>query len=99
MQKNKQKKTSQPTQTTKGLRREFVPKFSEPGVSDDGSEDWCEVAEAAESMIDSCGEVLVPFQIGDKIERQQRCEQTTTGQRCQQSPTLYNIIKDHGQHW
>lgn len=50
--------------------------FSEPGVSDDSSQYGCEIAEAAEGMIDSSGEVLVPVQVGHEVERQQRCGQT-----------------------
>lgn len=50
--------------------------FAEPWVSNDSSQYGCEVAEATEGMVDSSGEVLVPAQVGDKIERQHRCEQT-----------------------
>lgn len=46
--------------------------FAEPGVSDDGSQHWGEVAEAAEGVIDGGREVLVPFQVGEEVKRQHR---------------------------
>lgn len=48
--------------------------FSEPRVSDDRSQHGCEVAEAAEGVVDRRGQVLVPVQVGDEVEGQQRCE-------------------------
>lgn len=50
--------------------------FSEPGVSDERSQYGCEVAEAAEGVVDSGWEVLVPVQIGEEVKRQHRCQQT-----------------------
>lgn len=50
--------------------------FSEPGVSDESSQYGREVAEAAEGMVDGGGEVAVPVQVGEEVERQHRCEQT-----------------------
>lgn len=44
----------------------------EPGVGDDGSQHRREIAEAAEGMVDSSREVLVPFQVGEEVERQHR---------------------------
>lgn len=44
----------------------------EPGVGDDGSQHRREIAEAAEGMVDGSREVLVPFQVGEEVERQHR---------------------------
>lgn len=52
--------------------------FPEPGVSNESSQYGCEVAEPAESMVDSSGEVLVPFKVVEEIERQQCCDHTHT---------------------
>lgn len=46
--------------------------FAEPGVGNDGSQHWREVAEAAEGMVDGGREVLVPFQVGEEVKRQHR---------------------------
>lgn len=54
--------------------------FSEPGVGDDGSQNGREVAEAAESVVDGRGQVLVPAQVADEVERQHRCEGNTQEQ-------------------
>ena len=54
------------------------PEFSEPGVGDERSQDGCEVAEAAEGVVDCGGEVFVPVEVGEEIERQHSCEQTHT---------------------
>lgn len=51
--------------------------FSEPGVGDDGSQDGSEVAEAAEGMVDGSGEVFIPLQVAEEVQRQHRCNQTT----------------------
>lgn len=50
--------------------------FSKPGVSDESSQYGCEIAEAAEGMVDSSGEVFVPVEVGEEIEGQHRYEQT-----------------------
>lgn len=49
-------------------------KLPEPGVGDDGSQHRREIAEAAEGMVDGSREVLVPFQVGEEVERQHRWE-------------------------
>lgn len=57
--------------------------FSKPGVSDDGPQYRCEIAEASEGMVDGSRQVLVPVQVGHEVERQQRCKQTQTWPVCQ----------------
>lgn len=52
--------------------------FSEPGVGDERAQYRCEVAEAAEGVVDSRGEILVPVQVREEVERQQRCDRTHT---------------------
>lgn len=59
--------------------------FAQPGVGDDGSQDGREVAEAAERVVDGRGQVLVPFQVGEEVERQHRCEGNTRGQAVTQA--------------
>lgn len=61
-------------------RRRGSLEFPQPGVGDDGSQDGREVAEAAERVVDGRGQVLVPFQVGEEVERQHRCEGNTRGQ-------------------
>lgn len=36
-------------------------------------------------MVDSCGQVLVPMQVGEEVERQHRCEGNTQGQAVTQA--------------
>lgn len=57
--------------------------FPQPGVGDDGSQDGREVTEAAERVVDGRGQVLVPFQVGEEVERQHRCEGGHTGTSCE----------------
>lgn len=57
--------------------------FSKPGVSDDGPQYRCEIAEASKGMVDGSRQVLVPVQVGHEVERQQRCKQTQTWPVCQ----------------
>lgn len=56
--------------------------FAQPGVGDDGSQDGREVTEAAESVVDGRGQVLIPVQVADEVVRQHRCEGDTTGTSC-----------------
>lgn len=67
-------------------------KFSKPGVSNDSSQYGCEVAEAAECMVDSSGEILVPFQVGEEVQCQHRCGQThNQGQSMDTPGSKYNV--------
>lgn len=59
--------------------------FPQPGVGDDGSQDGREVTQAAEGVVDGRGQVLVPFQVGEEVERQHRCEGDTRGQAVTQA--------------
>lgn len=54
--------------------------FSQPGVGNDGSQYGREEAEAAESVEDGRGQVLIPVQVADEVERQHRCEVNTQDQ-------------------
>lgn len=51
--------------------------FPEPGVGDDGAQDGREITEAAESVVDGCGQVVIPLQVGEEVERQHRWETNT----------------------
>lgn len=61
--------------------------FSEPGVGDDGSQYGREVTEAAESVVDGRGQVLIPAQVADEVERQHRCEGNTQEQAVSGAPS------------
>ena len=44
--------------------------LSQPGVSNKSPQQGGEVAQAREGMVDSCGQVLVPVQVVDKVKGQ-----------------------------
>lgn len=66
-------------------RRSGSLELPQPGVGDDGSQDGREVTQAAEGVVDGRGQVLVPFQVGEEVERQHRCEGNTRGQAVTQA--------------
>lgn len=68
--------------------------FAEPGVGDDGPQDGREVAEAAESVVDGRGQVLVPAQVADEVEGQHRWEGNTQKQAVTQSPRPAGTLSD-----
>ena len=70
--------------------------FSEPGVGDDSSQYGREVAEAAEGMVDSGGQVLVPVQVGEEVKSQQRCEHIHTHTH---THTHHHELSDTDWHW
>lgn len=64
------------SQSLQAKKQANTLEFSQPGVGNDGAQDGSEVAEAAEGMIDGSGEVLVPPEVVEEIQRQHRYDQT-----------------------